>query len=45
MSGDKVAEVNPGEEYTYSEEDGGWDKILLGGEENGWVHGDYVTLN
>ena len=45
VSGDKVAEVNPGEEYTYSEEDGGWYKILLGGEENGWVHGDYVTLN
>ncbi len=45
VSGDKVAEVTPGEEYTYSEEDGGWYKILLGGEENGWVHGDYVTLN
>src|SRR3989344_119411 len=45
LSGKIVAEVKPGEEYTYSEEDSGWYKILLEGEENGWVHGDYVTLN
>lgn len=45
VSGEKVAEVTPGEEYIYSEEDSGWYKILLEGETNGWVHGDYVKLN
>ena len=45
VSGDKVGEVAPGKEYTYSEEDNGWYKILLEGEKNGWVYGDYVQLN
>ncbi|MDA1316474.1 MAG: PEGA domain-containing protein [bacterium] len=45
VSGNKVSEVKPGEEYVYAEEDDGWYKILLENEENGWVHGDYVELN
>ncbi len=44
VSGEIIEKVNPGDTYTYTEEKSGWYKIKLSSGEEGWVSGDYVSL-
>lgn len=43
VSGDLVTQVNPGEQYQYTEQENGWYNITLDDGSEGWVSGDYVT--
>ena len=44
-SGKKITEVNPNEEYEYTDESGGWYLIKLKDGVEGWVFGEYVEVN
>lgn len=44
-SGEKIAQVNPDEKYDYSEVENSWYKIKLDDGTEGWVSGDYITIN
>jgi len=39
-----VAQVHPGEVYTYTNSKSGWYQIVLPNGQSGWVSGQYVTL-
>jgi hypothetical protein len=42
-SATEAARVNPGEKYTYFDEEGGWYQIKYDGTNEGWVSGQYAT--
>lgn len=42
LQGEIIDKVTPGDQYEYTETKNGWYKIILDGEETGWVVGDYV---
>lgn len=43
VNGEQVTQVNPGEQYEYTEQRNGWYNIILDDGTEGWVSGDYVT--
>ncbi len=43
VNGDQVTQINPGEQYEYTEQRNGWYNIILDDGTEGWVSGDYVT--
>ncbi len=45
VNGEVVDKVDPGDIYTYLDEQNGWYKIKLSNGDEGWVSGDYVTVN
>lgn len=45
VSGEVIDTVDPGDTYTYTDEQNGWYKITLSSGEFGWVSGDYVAEN
>ena len=42
-SATEAGRVNPGEKYTYFEEEGGWYQIKYDGTNAGWISGQYAT--
>ena len=42
VSGEVIEKVDPGETYTYTEEQDGWYKIKVSSGEEGWVSGEYI---
>jgi len=43
-AGDKIAEVQPGDIFDYTQTEAGWYQINLSAEQVGWVYGDYVEI-